>query len=444
MRKVYFKNYDEVKSHILKKGKTLFLGSKTSTVLPFEVIESVKLQTEILGELSSIPGKIEMRGEDVFIEGNVTWEDLKGFLRTNNRDLMASPTEKLALVLSGIATSATGERAFGLGTLRDQLEEVNFICQDAKELTLFSDKRIENILSDDIDLSEYQKSYEAYKDFKNAPFPRFEFEIDLAVQTEGQLGVIKSAILKTVPYNTVKYLFFPLPKWEDNYSPHLEIYQKVQNFREDILACELIDENSISYLNKDDRPVDGKDLIFIELRESSFEKVYKDFISTLELVDEDQVFELNESACQDFRMKIPRVIFEQNSRQGVTKKGTDVQVCTCDDFEKLLNLYRELGKKGIKYNMFGHFGDGHLHFNFMPLPSDEKKCQDYLQEFYNDVLILGGSPFAEHGIGVLKKEFIEKFYTDTHLKVFKKIKDSFDKDRIFFPDGFLNISQEKN
>ena len=145
---------------------------------------------------------------------------------------------------------------------------------------------------------------------------------------------------------------------------------------------------------------------------------------------------MNASKCRDLRVSVPRAIFEVNSRMGVTKKGTDVQVGE-DKFRELLSFYREMANKGVPYNLFGHFGDAHLHFNFMPTPDKNDFCNEQLETLYGKVLEWKGSPFAEHGIGLLKRKFIAPFYTETEKTVFRALKKQFDPNGQFFPEGFM-------
>ena len=140
-------------------------------------------------------------------------------------------------------------------------------------------------------------------------------------------------------------------------------------------------------------------------------------------------------------MKVPRLTFERNSQMGVVKKGTDVQMPT-DKFKNLLDIYREMGKVGIEYNLFGHFGDAHLHFNFMPTKNDASKCDEILENLYKQVKELQGSPFAEHGIGLIKQKFIKEFYTQDQLEFFQILKQVYDPKNKFFPTGFMSIYKE--
>jgi FAD/FMN-containing dehydrogenase len=429
-----FYNQLELVAHLKSAVPTLFHSSQSSTVIPFEKLKGQLSPSTVLGNLSTLSGSMKFTKElNLFVEGFVTWKEAKEFCRLHGREIMTSPTEELAGVLAGIATSCTGERSFGFRNLRSQIVELTYLNFEGLEKKCSSSKKLEI----GIDFTDYQNEFAPYANFKNAPFPRFEFESDLMTGTEGQLGVITSAVLKTIPYEEETYVFILLPKWEENYEPHLEIYHLVQAFREQIRACELLDANSLSYLSADKNPGSNQDVIFLEIRKKDFEFVYENLLLKLTQIKDENIFEMNPSKCRELRVSVPRAIFEANSRMGVTKKGTDVQV-TSDYFKDLLDFYRGFTKLGVDYNLFGHFGDAHLHFNFMPTPDKNDFCNEELLKLYHQVFDWHGSPFAEHGIGLLKRNFINSFYTDTQKKVFQQLKKQFDPKGQFFPEGFMS------
>jgi len=441
-----FKSQEELSHYVREGNPTFYHASRTSTVIPYEKLEnylsSLGIEAFTLGDLSAIRPEMSLDSNDnLVVKGPITWKEAREFCQAHSRQTMTSPTEELASMLSGIATSCTGERCFGFGTLRDQLVEVKYldyrgevkVLSSAKPLVdhdLFSDKNSLELLKT------YQNEYRGYASFKNAPFPRLEVETDLMTGTEGQLGVITEATFKTAPAKKVNYIFIALNKWEDDTSVHELVFNAVQDLRKGVFSCELIDENSWSYLDKEDIPRPGKDIIFLEIDSDYFEEVYEKVLVNLSSLGEDNIFEVPESRCRELRMKIPRVIFEVNSQMGVTKKGTDVQVRS-KDFMKLLDFYKKIRIEGVDYNLFGHFGDAHLHFNFMPKSSEQQECQNKLQELYDWVLSIDGSPFAEHGIGLIKQPFIKPFYHDTHLKMFSLLKEEMDPNLQFFPVGYM-------
>ena len=429
-----FYSIEEVRDHILSGEPTLYHSSQTSTVIPFEHLQQELLASTVLGNLSTIQGSLELvQGGNLLIKGFVTWKEAKDFCRMHGREIMTSPTEELAGVLAGIATSCTGERSFGFQNLRSQIVELHYLDYHGDEKKLSADKK----LFLPIDLLAYQKDFSPYRNFKNAPFPRLELETDLMTGTEGQLGIITSAELKTIAYEEETYLFILLPRWEEDFEAHLEIFQAVQSFRKEIRAVEFLDSNSLSYLPDEKNPGKNQDVVFLEVRKKDFEMIYENLLAKLTKVSEDNIFEMGSSKCRDLRVSVPRAIFEVNSRMGVTKKGTDVQVSS-EQFRELFSFYRTYTKLGVVYNLFGHFGDAHLHFNFMPTPMQNDFCNQELERLYAQVLKWHGSPFAEHGIGLLKKKFIAPFYSENERVVFHSLKKIFDPQGQFFPEGFMS------
>ena len=444
----HIKSIIELKEHLSSRRATLYVGSRTSTVLPYDqLIDNPKeygFDNElVIGDLSSLPKSMDLDLDgNLVVVGAVSWKEAKEFCFSMGREVLTSPTEELALCLSGIATSATGERCFGHGALRDQIISLKYLSSKGEEKVLNAkdtivDLPLFNCEENKKVLDAYSSDYKFYEEFKNAPFPRLKKATDLMVGTEGQLGIITSATYKTIPKKNEIYLFIKLPKWEINFKPHLEVFDKIQSFRNVIASCELIDENSIQYLPVEERPAEGGDLLFLEIEEEKFEHVYDELLSRLKLISEEDVFQMNSLKCRTFRMNIPRYIFEVNQKMGVTKVGTDVQVKP-HDFIKLMNRYKKWMDDGIRYNLFGHFGDAHLHFNFMPKPEELELCKQKLEDFYIDVKAMNGSPFAEHGIGVLKKKYIKPFYNQNQKKMFNILKDHFDPGNILFPNGYMS------
>lgn len=446
IKQQFLSSIDELPSVLAQGRSILFLGSRTSTVIPFDHLDQSMGPSKfpIIIDSSKLSSHLEIDEEVLCVEGPVNWKEAKSFCQSYGRTVMTSPTEELAQVLSGVATSCTGERCFGFGALRDQIVELDFmnalgVVEKLKSDRLLKDHKL--FASEEAQdlLSRYQESYLPFKNYKNAPFPRFERETDLMVGTEGQLGIVTKGKFSTEVSEPVVFLFFSLPKWEEDYRLHLYIYEKVQSYREAILSCELIDENSWSYLDADEIPVQGRDTIFLEVRESQLERIYEELILKFDGIKEEDIFSMPSAKCHELRMKIPRAIFEHNSKMGVVKKGTDVQAIG-GKFSKLLDLYRELSQKGIRYNLFGHFGDAHLHFNFMPTIEQVEDCATLLESFYGDVLELQSSPFAEHGIGLLKQKFIRPFLGPVQYEMYKFLKSKLDPKGILFPQGYMGLS----
>ena len=442
-KETYIKTIEGLREHLKGGRPTIFLGSRTSTVIPFDhPADYLNLSGDYLEvvHLVELPKNLELlENGDLLVEGPVNWKEAREFCQSNSREILTGPTEELACILSGLATSATGERCFGFGTLREQVRKLEYLDHKGNIKELTSERSLLDLFDQEEKkvLEDYQQDYQHYSSFKNAPFPRMDKETDLMIGTEGQLGVVTKAVIKTRALEEKMFLFFLLPKWEVDYEPHLEIFELVQSFRSKIYSCELLDSNSLSVLDEDQRPGNGsEDLIFVELGSSNMEEVLDQFVSQLKLVSQDKIFQIEEAKCHELRMAVPRMTFEKNAQMGVTKKGTDVQV-HFEKFKNLLNFYRELAQLDVPYNLFGHFGDAHLHFNYLPTSDQLEKCDQGFTELYKNVKDWEGSPFAEHGVGVIKKKFIKHFYGENQIELFKILKNKFDPKNQFFPIGFM-------
>ncbi len=260
--------------------------------------------------------------------------------------------------------------------------------------------------------------------------------------TEGQLGVITRATFLTRQSTETTFLFLLLPKWEIDYSLHLKVFDFVQSRRETIFACELLDDQSLSVLPDKERPGKaGQDLIFLEIESDQLEQFMQDFAPVIAAIGEQNIFEISRPKCRALRMQVPRATFEMNSRMGVIKMGTDVQV-SAQKFSTLLDYYRECSKIGLRYNLFGHFGDAHLHFNFLPNQEQITLAESMLRLLYPRVAAWQGSPFAEHGVGLIKQKYMRSFYQNVHFEMFQHLKKCFDPKNQFFPIGFMSLNGE--
>ena len=92
---------------------------------------------------------------------------------------------------------------------------------------------------------------------------------------------------------------------------------------------------------------------------------------------------------------------------------------------------------GIRPCLFGHMGDGNLHFNFSQPVGDDPKAfmgreKDVNAAVYEVVGRLGGSISAEHGIGQLKSALLRQVKDPVALAMMRAIKQALD------PNGIMN------
>jgi FAD/FMN-containing dehydrogenase len=99
-------------------------------------------------------------------------------------------------------------------------------------------------------------------------------------------------------------------------------------------------------------------------------------------------------------------------------------------------LQREIA--GVRLVNFGHLGDGYLHYNVQaPAEGDPKAFLRDQEErvnhlVYEAVAQFGGSFSAEHGVGALKADKLEKYQSPVALQMMRAIKSALD------PQGIMN------
>jgi len=84
---------------------------------------------------------------------------------------------------------------------------------------------------------------------------------------------------------------------------------------------------------------------------------------------------------------------------------------------------------------FGHAGNGNLHVNILYDPADAgqgERAQAALARVFALTLSLGGTLSGEHGIGMMKREFMPQAIDAPTLALMRQVKAVFD------PDGILN------
>ncbi|XDA97434.1 FAD-binding oxidoreductase [Sulfitobacter sp. LCG007] len=104
------------------------------------------------------------------------------------------------------------------------------------------------------------------------------------------------------------------------------------------------------------------------------------------------------------------------------------------------DLVRAIGN--FRINCFGHLGDGNLHYNVFPAKgrtkADEKdKSAAVMRALHDLVHEMGGSVSAEHGIGRLKVEDLERYSDPAKLSAMRSIKAALDPLGIMNPGAVL-------
>jgi len=94
----------------------------------------------------------------------------------------------------------------------------------------------------------------------------------------------------------------------------------------------------------------------------------------------------------------------------------------------MLAFYDEsLKASNLRYTIFGHIGDNHVHVNILPRDDSEAAVgRELYMQFVRRAVKVGGTISAEHGIGKLKRDYLRELYGEDHLKEMAALKRAFD------------------
>jgi D-lactate dehydrogenase (cytochrome) len=149
----------------------------------------------------------------------------------------------------------------------------------------------------------------------------------------------------------------------------------------------------------------------------------------------------DQTRLREFRHQLPVLMNEWFARYNQRKISTDMAVPD-RELAAMLEFYDAmLRPTELRYTIFGHIGDSHVHVNILPRDDHEAaRARKIYFDFVERAISVGGTISAEHGIGKLKREYLKLMYGENHLREMAALKKAFD------PAGILgrgNIFDEQ-
>ena len=367
------------------------------------------------------------------------------------------PTEKNCYLGGTIATNASGEKTFKYGPTRDYVTELEIVLADGEILNLKRGEciaeNLELILKTEsgkaisIHLPDYKMP--ATKNAAGYYVKPGMDAIDLFIGSEGTLGVITKIKLKLLPApeKIISCIVF-FPKEEDaldfiqkgrEASYTSRAYNNIQAI--DALSLEYFDEKTLDFMREDYSQIPGNSKAGVWF-EQEVTHINEDFFldEWMTLLqefhgDEDSAWfaftESDKEKLQEFRHAIPEKINDFIAKNNVTKLGTDVAVPD-NKFRELYNYSKkEVADSGLRYIIYGHFGNSHMHLNIMPVNSEEHlRGKSIYKSICKKAVDLGGTVSAEHGIGKMKTDYLVEMYGNSIVRKMAELKRTLDPNKI--------------
>lgn len=145
-------------------------------------------------------------------------------------------------------------------------------------------------------------------------------------------------------------------------------------------------------------------------------------------------YEKGSGKSEDDIWELRRLINPASHKVGDMKIALDI----CVPRKKIPEIVNYSIYQGEKNNIFvlcfGHLGDGNIHVNLMYSGEIMGKSAHLVAEkILYKTIEFGGTISGEHGVGILKKDFLKKQLDSEAISIMKKIKKIFDPNNIMNP-----------
>jgi FAD/FMN-containing dehydrogenase len=346
-------------------------------------------------------------------------------------DLLFAPdptSEEESTIGGAIACNASGARTFKYGATRKYVTALKVVMANG-ELVEFRRSNLE-------------KNTVGYS-FAHDP-------IDWFIGSEGTLGVIVEAelALLALPEEVVGLAIF--------FRAEDEALRFVITARESRVAAprciEFFDDQAVAIARTTTRgegvPADAAAMVYVE------EEVAHDLDTTLgnwlELMEsissefDPMVFdsEARLREARKMRHSIPSTMNERGSKYretGGRKVSTDWAV-PYRTLGAAIRAARSLAaERGVEQAViYGHAGNGHPHQNFIARDADElASVEGVVEQTLREVLRLGGTVAAEHGIGKIKRKWLPLQMNPLQIAMMTAVKKELDPLGILAPGNIL-------
>ena len=207
-------------------------------------------------------------------------------------------------------------------------------------------------------------------------------------------------------------------------------------------TLELMDETAIACIEESMHlglPLDVEATLIIETDGNDEAAVLRDIESIARICRECGAREVKVAANEGERSqlwKARRAVSPALARKTPNKLGEDITVPRSEIPEAIRRLKSISAKYELPIDIFGHAGDGNLHPNILfdkRDPEQWKKVEQMVAEEFALALELGGTLSGEHGVGKLKRPYIEKALGPVSIALQKGIKQALDPLNILNP-----------
>jgi glycolate oxidase len=261
----------------------------------------------------------------------------------------------------------------------------------------------------------------------------------IIIGSEGTLAVVTKIYLKLIPAPSVtKDLLVPFDSVDDA----INAVYRILTARITPATLEFMEEDGIKLVakfhgGKIPFPEAGAHLL-IQINGESEESVYHSLERIWEVIDVDpeKIFAAESEMQRERLWKARRAIREAIHEEDPCFLAEDCVVPRSRIPDFIRDLKEYFNSVNLKSIMFGHAGDGNVHIDILKGDREYKQWKamqpDIKKEVYARAIQYGGTITGEHGVGMLRRDYLTIKLSQEEIELMKRIKDAFD------PKGILN------
>ena len=356
----------------------------------------------------------------VVTEAGVILKDLYARIEKENLFFPPHPGDETATVGGVIATNAGGSRAVKHGTVRNFVRGIEVVLPQGDIITI-GGKFIKNSTGFSL--------------------------LNLFIGSEGTLGIItKATISLFVPPKETSTLIVPYDKIQDAIKTAPEIIKS--NILP--LAVEFIEADAIELTEKylgrgwpariggpseSGGPVKGASAYLMILIDGASKEEIEHLSETIADIclknNAKDVFVADGKAKQKEILDFRSQMYEALKPNCI--ETLDIVVPRSEIVNHIEVVHKIEKEYQIWLPTYGHAGDGNVHTHIMKSRADWQDIYPAVRNLlHEDAKKRGGMVSGEHGIGLVKKEYLAEFLDEKQIGLMKAIKAAFD------PNGILN------
>ena len=261
----------------------------------------------------------------------------------------------------------------------------------------------------------------------------------LLTGSEGTLGVITEALLRLIAKPA--HAFTALVE----FGSLTEACYAVNNILMAGIvpaALELMDETAIACIEEAMNlglPLDVEAMLLIETDGQDKESVLRELEAVAGICTGVGARKVKMAQNEDERAnlwKARRSLSPSLARKAPNKLGEDITVPRSAIPDAVQRIKLISSRYGLPIVIFGHAGDGNLHPNILFDKQNKDQCKKVermVEEIFDISLELGGTLSGEHGVGMLKRPYMQKALGTDSIEVQRRIKRALDPHNILNP-----------